>query len=57
MNLALTKRLERLKVNLGAVLRTRINTGDSAIGTSVSEVQVAGDGLGAHAQKLTELKE
>jgi len=28
LNLALTKRLERLKVNLGAVLRTRINTGD-----------------------------
>ena len=39
----LTKRLERMKVNCGTVLRTRMNTGD------FGRVTIEGDGRKAHA--------
>jgi hypothetical protein len=43
---ALTKRSGRLNVDIGAVLRTRMNTGVLSQADKSSAVQVAGDGSG-----------
>ena len=48
-DLSLTKSLGRLKVNIGAVLCTRVNTGDSGFKTLPAELQEDVSGMSLEA--------